>query len=506
MLKLKVTWGTETRILILTLNRQQCNYQLVTSSICELFNQSCLIESVTYTDGDDDVITVSSDAEMQIAFEYYCDSIPKFKVVSDRVDMIRTDLESFINEKFAILQLDAQRKSEYVDSKLLEFRNNISVFQDAIRTDLESFISELFLDKLISVFQEAIGKEASTVKSELHKMKQSMDARNSSDIQKMQNLADDGDSEYMWHLARCFEHGIGVESDLQKAYSYYLKASLFGNIKAKFRTIVMIENGIGVEKDVEKAKKLLESLTKNCGFSEDIKYAAGYYLNCNLHGVEIDFNGDSAHMHLKKDLSNYNKLKIIGAYVNFVKANDIKSLFIKNKENAVIYGNRPGSTPDDYDLAKTHALYLDSYNEFLIENKTNVYPSKGGEPRTPLVNFFNFLTRDDVNLCRPMALVGLAQCYEFGVGVEKNASTAFTYYKQAADLGDIFSCYEVARDLQDGVKIKKDKSEAFKYFKLAADGGNKDAAKMVANLYTIGEGIERDSEAAARYSILGLRT
>ena len=336
-------------------------------------------------------------------------------------------------------------------------------------------------------------------------MKQSLHGqRNSRDIQKMETLADDGDSEYMWHLARCFEHGIGVESDLKKAYNYYMKASLFGNIKARYRTIFMIENGIGVEKDVEKAGQLVKILTGESRSSKDIYFAADLNLNCNLNNLVI-LQPNLSHPTLS--LRSIPRLHYIGAYISYAKAIDIKSLLIKHKENAEEDSKFRTIDPDWDDLAKTHALRLGSYDEFLIENKTNAYPdppSQGGMPKTPLVNFFNFLIRDNVSLCRPMALVGLAQCYEFGVGVEKKSSTAFAYYKQAADLGDIASCFRVAKELREGVNVEKNIKESFRYYKLAADGGNKEAAKMVANLYIIGDGTEKNSDAAARYSILGL--
>ena len=50
-------------------------------------------------------------------------------------------------------------------------------------------------------------------------------------------------------MAICYENGEGVEKSTEKAFNYYMKASLWGNRDALFEVYRCLYHGIGVEEN-----------------------------------------------------------------------------------------------------------------------------------------------------------------------------------------------------------------------------------------------------------------
>ena len=62
-----------------------------------------------------------------------------------------------------------------------------------------------------------------------------------------------GEANAQFNLAVCYEDGIGVEKDEQKAVEWYKKAAKQGDVKAQNNLALCYEDGIGVEKDEKQA-------------------------------------------------------------------------------------------------------------------------------------------------------------------------------------------------------------------------------------------------------------
>src|SRR5689334_13332528 len=65
--------------------------------------------------------------------------------------------------------------------------------------------------------------------------------------------AEQGNTDAQCNLGGCYEYGIGVEKDEQKAVEWYQKAAELGNARAHYCLGCCYENGIGVEKNERKA-------------------------------------------------------------------------------------------------------------------------------------------------------------------------------------------------------------------------------------------------------------
>jgi len=65
----------------------------------------------------------------------------------------------------------------------------------------------------------------------------------------------------------------------------------------------------------------------------------------------------------------------------------------------------------------------------------------------------------------------LAECYELGLGVEKDENSAVMYYAMGAEIGNIKSMLALARIYNDGLgSIKPDKEKSTKYFFMSGVG------------------------------------
>ncbi|KAF0536876.1 calmodulin-dependent protein kinase [Gigaspora margarita] len=58
----------------------------------------------------------------------------------------------------------------------------------------------------------------------------------------------------IYQVGYCYYLGIGVEIDMHKAFVYYLKSAEAGNSTGIFKTAVCYNHGIGVEKSEDKCK------------------------------------------------------------------------------------------------------------------------------------------------------------------------------------------------------------------------------------------------------------
>lgn len=86
-------------------------------------------------------------------------------------------------------------------------------------------------------------------------------------------------------------------------------------------------------------------------------------------------------------------------------------------------------------------------------------------------------------------------------GYEENHEKAFSYFKKAADAGNVDAQYMTGACYVDGDGVEADFKAAFSYFKKSADGGDSEGMSMVAKLYYGGEGVELDCEMAFLYAL-----
>jgi TPR repeat protein len=103
-------------------------------------------------------------------------------------------------------------------------------------------------------------------------------------------------------------------------------------------------------------------------------------------------------------------------------------------------------------------------------------------------------------------LSGLAQCYEYGYGVQENLDEALRLYTLAAFRKDPQAFFRIGYFYKTGLGgLQRDYLEAFKHYKIAAMEGNASAMLYLAELYEEGTGCEKNiAEALKLYLLSGV--
>lgn len=97
------------------------------------------------------------------------------------------------------------------------------------------------------------------------------------------------------------------------------------------------------------------------------------------------------------------------------------------------------------------------------------------------------------------SMYNLGIAYAKGLGVEQSYAKAAEYFQPAADAGNVDSQFLIGVLYQEGEGVAQSYEQAAHYFQLAADQGSVDAQYYLARLYEDGQGVEQSYENAAEY-------
>ncbi len=70
-----------------------------------------------------------------------------------------------------------------------------------------------------------------------------------------------------------------------------------------------------------------------------------------------------------------------------------------------------------------------------------------------------------------MAQYNLGRCYQLGIGIERDETKAFEYYKKSTEKEYNNAQYQLSKCYKFGIGIEKDEAKAFKYCKESAEKG-----------------------------------
>ena len=93
----------------------------------------------------------------------------------------------------------------------------------------------------------------------------------------------------------------------------------------------------------------------------------------------------------------------------------------------------------------------------------------------------------------------LGKLYDEGWGVRLDYLNAIRYYRLAADQGEARAQCNLGCMYEDGRGVRQDYQEAARYYRLAADQGNASAQCNLGVMYAEGWGVRQDEQEAVRY-------
>jgi TPR repeat protein len=241
-------------------------------------------------------------------------------------------------------------------------------------------------------------------------------------------------------LGMCYSNGIGVEKNLEFAFSLFKKASKLGYKPSKCNLSIFYLHGIGIEKNdakTTKAIKYLEKLSYEGSLSEQI--ALGDY---------------------------YHKIKDIENGIKFMKLAADQGDAISQYNLSILYLGGIGNTKD---IEKAiHYLTLSANAGYPVANDRlgGLYLGNDGVDRN-IEKAIHYL-KHAANANNRNSQHKLGHLYKSD-GLWKNIGEAIKYLTLAANKGSSCCMYDLANIYHDNTSLYYNLVEAARWFKAYAD-------------------------------------
>ena len=305
------------------------------------------------------------------------------------------------------------------------------------------------------------------------------------EIKKLEETAQNGDSDAMYELAEKYHYEINADDDDEednegKAIYWYTKAAEAGNTKSMLELGDFYRYGsCGLEEDKEKSLKWYQKAVEAGDFKALDKVGSMY-----RYGEGVT-----------RDLVEAVKYFIKGAeFGNVDSMNDLADCLLKgigiskNIDKAIEWYRKAaeaGHGESMNDLATCLLLYKGAETEALEWLK------KYSDSDHIMIYF----ERGSKNI-EVYAMEKLARIYYFDMpDTRENKEKAFNWYKKIAEF-DLRYGYELGEMYLCGEGVEKNIEEAVKCFTIAAENGNNSSMRELAELYIKGIGVEKSEDKA----------
>ena len=245
-------------------------------------------------------------------------------------------------------------------------------------------------------------------------------------------------SEALYLVGNMHEKGIGTETNVSQAISFYRKSVLYATDLECEARLALMRLGETIEREedfVDATKSMLIGLTPQ----EMYKIGEEYEIGLN------------------------------NRYVSLTKA--------------YAFYKAAADKGDPKALSKMGEIYISKFYPFNDKAKSDKYYSKA-------IKIYKKNVKTDGNACYQLGYM-----YYNGYGVEKDIEQAKIYYKSGALLGNIHAAWRTGLIYKDEMEY----TEAFKFFLKAADGGQGMAMYELAKLYEYGLGTPHNKDKAIEW-------
>ncbi|QES88257.1 tetratricopeptide repeat protein [Rhizosphaericola mali] len=265
--------------------------------------------------------------------------------------------------------------------------------------------------------------------------------------------------------------GVYLENDYHKsgaqqpaeAFKCYSYAAEYNDINALYELGRCYRHGIGTDVNPDKA---IELYTKAADANHakaltelGICYEIGF-------GVSKDLDKALGYFTQAADLGYFYAQYICGRYY-------MHGFVTQDSQKGLEYFQQAAATNYPYAFIEIGDYYFYDYDQIDQPEKAFEYYKKAEE--------------------QGVISDGIGMCYEFGIGVDKNAEAAFNYYQRAAQEGNITAKYRLGRCLYFGIGTNVDATQAFPWFNEAAQDGNIYAAYYAGLQLLEGDGVLADT-------------
>lgn len=280
----------------------------------------------------------------------------------------------------------------------------------------------------------------------------------------------------LWILTCYNNQGVNMPINYADAVKYATPLAQKGHVEAKLILGVCYLGGLGVKADYEKSFNYLVDVSQK-------------YPEIQVVLADCYWNGIGTSKNQQKAMEIYNDFARKGN----PQANYKLALCYKNGWNVKKNQNKA----DDYFLkaaeyGHVEAMYLVGVKNLDWYNFTYIYNDYA-------TNAFKYLSKA-VDKGYEKAYIKLGECYEKGIGTEKNFEKAMSYYNKCQGNLDADTCYRIANCY----KNRNDNSEYIKWLSISANMKKKQALADLGDCYYEGKyGVTKNySRAEEFYKLL----
>lgn len=295
-------------------------------------------------------------------------------------------------------------------------------------------------------------------------------------LQYIRSAANLGSSDAQADLGFSYLYGLqeaGISQDAASAIPWLRKASDQNNDRAAFNLGFCYECGVGVPKDEEKALHYYY-IAANAGNAQgQYEVAMAYLLGKN--GFQVDVNEAKKYLDAAIEQEEPRAYKLQG--------------------DMYYYGI--GIDEDNEKAAEWYKKSSDAGNLDASASLANMYINGIGVTKNESKGYQLYKLAADAEI--PNGLAGLGLCYENGYGVAKIPYQATLWYRKAADLGNSFAQYRLYSMYREGEGVTKNNTDALKYLKMAADNEYNLALHSMAYEYSQGEILHKENSKVLEY-------
>ena len=296
--------------------------------------------------------------------------------------------------------------------------------------------------------------KSSTIEEEFKFVKESSSENNTIIFEKYKELSEKAYAPAMFELANCYEQGLGVEQNFEKAVELYEKSAKLENIDAMERLYEIYRGNPSLPKNKEK----LKYYTKQLASSDEYYYIFKFGMLCLKDGEYARAGNLFRYLAEKDEGDGFIGLGImlrdgLGLEKRYEKAYEFIKYAWSEKNN--YYGV--------YELG------------WFYEN--GVIVKKDLEEA-----FDNYKTAANCGI--EEALIKCGEMYEQGIG-HGYAVNALDYYREAAQKGNDYAMYKLGKLYEEGKYEEKNLKYAKYWYEKASEGGNEEAKKALDKLNNI---------------------
>lgn len=275
-------------------------------------------------------------------------------------------------------------------------------------------------------------------------------------VEWIKKSAEQGNAEAQELLGNCYMQGTGIDKDEKMAVYWHEKAAEQGQTFSQSELVRCYEQGIGVEKNDQIVVKWLEKLT-----DADSQFKLAFYY---------------------ESVFGENEQKVVEIYQRLVSENN--HIGAKYKL-ALRLESGCGIKKDLTQAIDLYIEILETFNSCVVSAVSYWWEYQD------LITLESKRWADGAKF----RLEHISQCFEYGIGVEKNTQEANRLY------GEVL--YNTAMNLKIIDELENKEEKLFALYLNSAEYGHKGAIQQLAICYENGLGVEKNEEKAnAYYEIL----